>query len=150
MMLAVLEGVLQCAYAELDPKPLWSAVVPGTEAVLDECCAGQVWTRLTQMNPRSDRNCIIGWDATVEVGVARCVAVVDDQGNSPDAAAVQADAAQLVADMEAIQRALQCCAETVPTVQKATIQAWFPLPVDGGCTGGTWTVDLLVPDCACL
>lgn len=149
MILSVLEGVLACAYAELTPAPAWQAVVPGLEAVLDECCSGQVWVRLVQMQPRSNRDCITAWDATVEVGVARCVAVVDDQGNSPTSAEVQADAAQLLADMEALQRALECCAKTVPNVHRAIIGTWNPLAVDGGCAGGTWNATVTVPDCAC-
>lgn len=150
MIGGVLDGVLQCAYKELDPLPGWKAVVPGSEAVLDECCVGQVWVRLTGLSPRAERNCIVGWDASIEVGVARCVAVLDDQGVSPSAAAVSADAAQMLADMEALQRGLECCVGSVRKVQRLAMGSWYPLTVQGGCAGGSWSIIVTVPDCGCL
>lgn len=149
MITDVLQGILDCAKDALDPTPGWASIVPGSEAVLEECCQGQLWTRLISLTPLYDRNCVMGWEASVEVGMVRCVATLDDRGNPPTREQIEDDAIAMMKDVEALQKALLCCPKTVKYVELATLESWQPYGPESGCAGGTWSLVVRIPDCGC-
>jgi hypothetical protein len=129
-----------------------AVLAPGIEAAFDDCCEGQVWVRLVQLAPvttlqtrkASGHHCAVDtWNVTVEIGVVRCAAVVDDEGNAPTPPEITADADQVIADMESLMAAIQCCMEPTDFVR------WEPQGVLGGCAGGKWTVVTRVAGCRC-
>jgi hypothetical protein len=152
----LLFGLLDCAVASLDPVPARAIVNPG-EVAWDECCEGQVWTRLVSIVPSgvpfpatdTAQQCgVLMWAATVGLGVLRCAAVQDDQGNPPSASAISATGLQQAMDAQALMDALSCC--WPPLAQRrAKIATWTPLGPAGGCVGGEWTVQVMVDNCRC-
>lgn len=148
MIAAILDGVLACAYDALTTKPGWKSVTPGP-AALDECCDGQLWVNLAGLSPRVDRGCVTGWNMTVSVGLVRCVSVINDRGISPNAAQIRADALQQATDVEELQQALSCCPENIAYVQRSLLGDWTAMNPEGGCAGGTWSLELVIPTCAC-
>lgn len=153
----LLEDVLFLAKASLYPVPSRVVVVPGLDAVWDECCEGQLWVRLVSYNPvqpttvrSGDPACNVQmWDAGIAVGILRCVSVVDDQGRAPSPAQMLEDARMIHRDMADLQEVLQCSIHTVDNVLKARMGSWNSLGPEGGCAGGEWAMTLTLPNCAC-
>ncbi len=150
----LLDQVLAAVLAELDPVPGRVLIAPGAEVAWDSCCDGQLWVRvvgvedassLLNARPGADGSCSpVAWLVTLGVGVLRCSPSVDDRGRVPAAGALTENARELVADMEALVRALTCRIET-----PLRSLAWAPLGPEGGCAGGEWTFSVVVPACGC-
>jgi hypothetical protein len=89
-------------------------------------------------SPAAVSSCAAAMQAVLRVGVARCLPVEADGSALPPQDSAEA-AAQLCADMAAVQRALTCCGLEV------AVRGWVAMPVQGGCMGGEWEVllDLL-------
>lgn len=159
MLVSALDALLACAVADLDPVPGRVLINPGLEVPWDDCCAGQAWVRLVSLipsgNPFPQVDMVQGgagcgvtlWAATIGVGVLRCAAVVDDQGNAPSVAAMTADAVQQIVDMRSLEQAITCCFKGQGYTIK--VLGWDPLGVNGGCVGGEWTIMLAVNSCGC-
>lgn len=134
----------------LNPEVCRTAVYLGGEVPWDSCdsgCAGgkngMLWAQLVRIDPVTGDpgagNCAsFAW--TIEFGIVRCVAGPDQSGNPPSETAVAADAAQQIADADAIFAALSCCASRSDALRDATVSSWTPLGPDGGCAGGTWSM----------
>lgn len=123
---------------------------------VDECCAGLAWVRIAEMYPSwnsfpaPDSEAIptgpLGYAVVLEMGLAGCM----PWGLSGDGFANQqeppstADWAQGVALVDAQREAMRktafCCWDA--TVRRV-LGPWHPLPVEGGCTGGTMQVTVL-------
>lgn len=152
----VLSTALACADAALIPQVGRAALYPGSSVAWDDCCEGQVWVRLISLtpsgNPANSRNqltpCgVLMWTATIGVGVLRCAATLDDAGNAPSPALLNADTLQMTQDMINIAEALQCC--LAPQLGKLSMTRWDPLGPNGGCVGGEWVATLLIDNCRC-
>jgi hypothetical protein len=156
MVAPVMEQVLECAAAVLEPPVARSSLYSGATVAFDDCCDGQVWVRLVSLTPVlvQDRaqtgrtttapGCgVIGWVALLAVGALRCAAVVDDAGHAPAPAVLTAETQQMTADAFALAEALTCCAVDV------TPQRWDPIGPEGGCVGGEWTVAVRLDACPC-
>lgn len=146
----VLTELQQRATAALSPTPGRSQVVPGMEVAWDDCC-GQLSVRVLTVTPRygkvnaSGAFCAVyDWTVQLGVGIVRCVSTVDDRGNAPTAAKLTAEAAQMVADMAAIQNALLCTdlGAVTDAVVQVQLGEWTPSGPNGGCAGGEWAVTL--------
>lgn len=136
------------------PGVCFCGVLAGDSVPLDYCTecdgggCGMAWVRLSAVTPLGSEatattgtgtfnTCTMPLVATVEVGIARCAPMPNEDGEPPTLAE-QLDAAQLqAADMAASVRAIRCC-EGID--QKALVLAqWVPLGPDGGCLGGVWS-----------
>jgi hypothetical protein len=129
--------------------------IPGDQAIADYCGAGpngvgQAWVRLSRVfmtrqfpQPITTAPCPDGfWAAEYELGVLRCAATLDDEGQPPSPAALAWDAAMATDDAAAVMDTGQCC---LPKGLPRLVGDWRPMQ-GGGCTGGTATVTVhLVP-----
>ena len=156
LIFPVLHGLLGHAEGALDPAPGRSLVQVGQEVAWDDCCDGQVWTRLISITPMEGGgrapNALCGvtaWQATIGVGTIRCVSVVDDRGVAPLASMITGEAEQMALDLQALQQVILCTLGTLPNVHRVTVGNWTPLGPLGGCAGGEWTVDVILPACGC-
>lgn len=124
---------------------------PGAESVWDDCCAGQLWVRAGIVTPTvngSRGNCgVTAIKVPLYLGILRCAAVVDAEGNAPPVEDMTADTVREMADMELLLKAINCCL----TKTGMTVVNWNPLGVEGGCAGGEWQLELsfAVPGCDC-
>ena len=139
---ATLQELLQCVQLHLDPAPCQACVVAGPPA-LDACCdqdgcSGQLTVHLLSLVPVDGQlrraaptvtPCRPGLlAADVRVTVARCHPTLDASGAAPDCQTLDAAAAQLSADVAAIQLALACCG---PRTAVASVDV--TAPPQGGC-----------------
>lgn len=154
----LLAELASCLCAELEssglPSTCFCGVFPGAAAPFDYCgpgCSGggcgQAWTRLSQASPSSSfpasdifriGNCASPLAFEAEIGIARCAPMPDERGNLPSLSN-QLDASRLqVADMQAMRRAVQCCAKA--SRKDMMLGSYIPFGPEGGCVGGIWTV----------
>ena len=138
-------------------------VAPGAAPAWDACCEGMAYTRLILLAPaqmyggRSNVDgsgggaygpCgVLAWQATIGVGVLRCASVVNDAGEAPSARVLTAEARQVLDDAAAVAFALQC--HLAPQVERLSLLQWEPLGPEGGCVGGEWQANVLIPNCPC-
>ena len=156
--------LLECAEELVFPAVCRSFWHPGPEAPHDVCSAsvdaegnevnGQLWIGYIVEQPGwpeptgEPMTCTTPFTVTLELGIVRCAqGIVDDDGNAPDADLITADAQQQYDDRIALRRAIMCCW----TVEHKDIVLvdWTATPPQGGCVGGTWTVQLRDSTCAC-
>jgi hypothetical protein len=155
------------ARLEADSVPVRSSAIVGGQFVAwDDCCDdngqsnGQLRVRVTRtaltdrfpQEPADILRCPTGTIVNVEIGVLRCAATMDDQGNPPTAAQLDAEAALLMADRKAIFMALLCDFPADGTMDEdrgiANI-VWEPMGPEGGCVGGMVTADIELIECNC-
>lgn len=152
----LLASMLDCASASLDPSPSRVVMAPGGVVAWDDCCDGQVWTRLVSLSPvypasgQGQKCGPLLWLATIGIGVLRCAAVLDDQGVAPLPMKLNADTFQMTQDAADLSRSIQCDMASLPGQQRLSMGNWMPLGPEGGCVGGEWTVTLLVNNCGCV
>jgi hypothetical protein len=161
----VAENLLACLVAELannaDP-PLHASLRTGVQVELlmsttrDECCEGVAWVRVASIYPSESfpdqdttfsRCGPVAWAAVLEMGVARCAP-------TPEAADIISSEdwttlSRLVMDDAAAMRRALCCFTDVDPDRMYLAGLWQPLPVDGGCTGGTQSVTVAIGACDC-
>lgn len=148
------ESMAACLCSELDasdlPPTCFCGIMPGSIA-LDYVDAdsglGMAWVRVVAVYPstqfpqqetRARSSCAAGLAAELEIGVARCAPQPTDQGLTPPTMEQQWEASRLqMADMAAVQRAVQCCYSDSDLV---LLGRWTPLGPQGGVLGGTWQV----------
>lgn len=141
-----LHALLARAKEYVDPAPELAIIAPGSEVAWDNCC-GQLWVRVVDYGPpsgvRQTRKadgslCAMRRQATIELGMLRCAAVVDDQGQPPTEQEINEDGAQVLADAEGLWLLLSC------DVKVRELIRWTPVGPNGGCVGGHWrfTIDL--------
>ncbi|MFF2650602.1 hypothetical protein [Streptomyces sp. NPDC058045] len=145
----VLSGLVACLCATLTDggRPACACcLVWGNQPAQDFCACdcdgghGQAWVRVVRQEPvdtdqQRRRRCQT-WrmQTIVEVGVARCVAVVAEDGQSaPTCAQRESDAWGLVLDQRLLREAVACC-EALQDVQvwPGTVT---PMGPQGGCAG---------------
>ena len=129
----------------------WLGILPGLDVPLEFCSGecgsetcGMAWVRLSQTYPSTTfpdqdvaaGNCRKPIAHTIEVGVARCLPVMDTDGSFPAPEDFLDVTLSLTDDIEALRYAIACCFGST----RHTLGAWTPFGPDGGCVGGTWTV----------
>lgn len=79
--------------------------------------------------------------AEFEVGVARVVTGVDEDGTAPPPETQAAEAKMIMDDMQASRRAIACCfGERDDPQRDYALGLYTPLPGVGGLGGGSWRV----------
>lgn len=120
------------------PAVCFCGVIPGTDAVLDFCGDGQAWVRLAGIVPVIDEqfnDCVMQYDVTLEVGVARCAPMVGELGDPPTLAE-QFDAnVTLVRDMGLMHKVITCCDTVADQGRPEQFTTFGP---EGDCLGGAW------------
>ena len=133
----------------LDPPVCRVGLVPRPVATADACgqtcdgtADGQLWASLASTQTEDNEQCL-NHKATVHIGVWRCAAVVDDNGQPPEAAAVAADAVQQALDADAIYAVLA----SDDFKHAFDLVGWTPSEPEGACVGGYWTYTFSVGTC---
>ena len=129
-------------------EPVDRAIVaPGREVAWDDCCDGMAWVRVVNMLPRFSSTetqrqvpCAqIGWDIELGIGVLRCVAVLDDDGNAPYPDQITSDGLSVIRDAFEL-RSLDLT--EIKGVLTSRIRRWDPLGPEGGCAGGEFSINV--------
>lgn len=150
---ALMSKIASDAKAALTPQPQRIVqVAPGESVAWDDCCSGQLWVRLVSIapaptatpdrRPGADACAVPFFVATLEVGILRCAAVVNDVGDPPSALQVTTDGVQSVSDMAQLLAVLRCMERPV-----RTLGAWTPQGPEGGCHGGFWQFTVGLDNC---
>ena len=151
----LLNDYLTRAEAALIPTPSRIEITPGRDPAWDDCCSGsgQLYLRVIEMTPISINTgtgrrsaagvqCdISAWVFRLAIGVIRCAHTVNDDGEPPTSTEVTADAAQMLADANAILTVLENHEHT------RDISRWLPQGPQGGCHGGEWEFDVRMDAC---
>ena len=164
-VLPVAQLLLDCFAAEValvDAPPAVTSLRVGQQVELllaftrDECCEGVGWVRVATIYPSSTfpaqdtewSPCApAGWAAVLEMGVARC-APTPDASSIPSADEWSAIATAVLEDAAAMRRAI-CCFDGTDGARRSLAGLWTPLPVEGGCVGGTQQLTVSIGDCDC-
>jgi hypothetical protein len=131
-------------------EPCTCGVVPGEVVAPDMCDesgCGTAWVRLSASYPANGvgvpnetlRNCGSGIGYEVELGVIRCVQIMEDDGSGPDAATLQAAVELQLADMKAMYMAINCCSGSKAWI----VGSYTPIGPEGGAVGGILTVSMM-------
>lgn len=140
-------------------------LMPGSQVAWDDCERGQAWVRVARVyrlggtfpaaaTASDDGNCggLGGWAAVLELGVLRCMPQPDEGGALPSCDANRDVARLVLADAQAMRRAVRCCdwrAGCVPPDARMLLGDWLPAGPEGGCVGGTTLVTVEVSACVC-
>ena len=128
-------------YVPFDPDP-----EEDCEADDDGFICSQAWVRVASITPGAGNEsnfggdeCAIVLEATLEVGVLRCIEIPEG-GEAPTASDVMMAALQSMDDMKAIH----CAAMKEEVWDSITTGMWNPIGPLGGQYGGSWsfTVEL--------
>lgn len=114
---------------------------------IDTCCLcssgeGQAWVAVGRTSPMNQSSaglvpCITNFEAEVQVGVARCAATVDSQGNAPDPDLISTQALAAMRDRKTMYSAIYDWMNTQGIdIHDVTVGDWLP-SVAGGCQIGT-------------
>lgn len=77
----------------------------------------------------------------LQVGVIRCIPVMDNDGEPPDMNDVTDASLGFVADQHALRTAIECCDSPYLT-KLMVLGGWTPIGPTGNCVGGFWTMTL--------
>lgn len=94
-------------------------------------------------------NCAHQLGALIELGIYRCVASLDANGNPPDSITRTDESARQIRDMSAIYATIQRNARPNWSKFPIVLQQWTPVGTQGGCAGGFWTLFIDVALCEC-
>jgi len=149
-VVTALDEISRCLCAELTAvAPLcWCGIWHGDTVSWDYCgseCAGNAcgmaWVRITSLfpydtfgTPTLDLHCRLPIAYGIEVGCVRCMPTMGPNGELPPPDEVEESSLRMIADAEAMYRALRCCAAAT-----LAIELYSPAGPLGGCAGGTWT-----------
>ena len=161
----VAEELLACfteRLAELPspPKYIQMRVGPNTGPLIgpnvDECCSGLAWVRIAGIYPSWDSFPAadntwtpcgpLAYAVQLEMGMAFCMPWSDSEGtlddiDPPGTADWAAAAATQMMHQTLMRQTAACCFRAT---QRRAVGEWSPLPVEGGCTGGTLLVTVSV------
>lgn len=149
--LAALLGCVRAEYAEDITLGMRVVAQPGETMIQDWCGGGcaMAFVRVdtmgvsTQEYPSPDAAPTGRFGPLAvrfHVGIARCVAVIDDHGNAPDPDTQTEEAVLFLQDASRLRRAIICCLRDTPTIGSKTtlLGSWTPMGPDGDCAGGLW------------
>lgn len=149
---ANLAAITNEIYKNLTKKPARVHLYNGQAAPIDESCSGQLWARLVSVTPvLSNNGCVVVYnEIIVEIGLARCISVLDDQGEAPQPYEITHDALQALTDTTEIANTVQTLSQTLQekdnTISDIHIESWNPLPTLGGYGGITWNLKMKKAD----
>ena len=149
---ANLAAITNEIYKNLTKKPARVHLYNGQAAPIDESCSGQLWARLVSVTPvLSTNGCVVVYnEIIVEIGLARCVSVLDDQGEAPQPYEITHDALQALTDTAEIANTVQTLSQTLRekdnTISDIHIESWNPLPTLGGYGGIAWNLKMKKAD----
>lgn len=155
----VMKDLLDCLCTQMDecpnPKLCSCTILPGLSDGFidvamdgDDCGGGSAWVRLIQVFPSSTLpGAEQGFTDTaftaveLEVGCARPITSVGEDGEAPTREQQLADAEMLMIDMATMKLAIECCfgAADEPT-RDYVLGTYTPWPGMGGAGGGGWRV----------
>lgn len=145
--------VCLCAQFEVDGPPLcFCGLVPGSDVALEymgdcgERC-GMAWVQITGAYPASGigvpditpSNCRKAIGVDVQIGVARCMPVGNEQGEPPTEGQLREAVEQQVKDMMSVRAAILCC-----SAEDLIAGPVVPFGPEGGVYGHTVEVNFLV------
>lgn len=149
----VVEAMSVCLCSTLAESGLddlcFCGVFPGQQAYdqMGDGQAGQAWVRVVRIYPSNTfpqieqaprRSCSADLVVELELSVMRCAPMPTDAGRIPPTMSQQWDATRLqMADMAAMQRAVQCCYADSDLV---LLGNYTPSGPAGGVVGGAWQV----------
>ena len=151
-----LQRLQECLCAELEaakgPALCYCGLMVGDIMPLElmDCERGNcgvAWVRPVQAFPSTvfpdpdvgDGSCESPLAMTIEVGVARCYPTARDR-NGLDPQQFFEAARLYMSDLQAARRAIQCCLESERFDGSHSVDAWEPIPAEGGVSGGIWMV----------
>lgn len=164
----IAEELLACLCSSLEGTlggpPCRCCIYPGADVPMDACGTsggrnGQAAVRIGSITPTTSfpnggvtpsRCQNLTWSLELELVVYRCVSTVDDNGDAPSCDALRYDAAMLADDAAAMRRAVMCClgdADDPCNMGTVIPGTYNPVPIQGGCGGGTMTVQIARTDC---
>lgn len=149
---ANLAAITNEIYKNLTKKPARVHLYNGQAAPIDESCAGQLWARVVSITPvLSTNGCVVVHnEIIIEIGLARCVAVLDEQGEAPQPYEITHDTLGALTDTAEIAQTVQTLAPTLQekdnTISDIHIESWNPLPTLGGYGGITWNLKMKKAD----
>lgn len=125
----------------------------------DTCCLcstgeGQAWVAVGRVTPMNQSQqgvvpCITNFAATIQIGVARCAAVVDSQGNAPDPDIIGTQALAALVDRKTMYSAIYDWMTTQNIdIHDVTIGDWVP-SVQGGCQVGVIELTFMFTGSCC-
>lgn len=127
-------------------------LLPGDAVALDhtgDCSdvCGMAWVRLVEASPATGvavgdstvNNCAasLGWD--LEIGISRCLDVLDENGDPPSVAAMAEATVLQIADMLVMRKAVACCTALGDYI----LGVYVPSGPEGGTVSGTWSLSLI-------
>lgn len=151
-LIDMMESYTREAQRALSPAPDRVILVqPGQSAAWDGNCDGQLWTRLSGFAPgpgsSPDRRhgvdlCAVPvFTVTLEMGIIRCAAQMDNRGKPPSGDRITEDGHQSIDDMSALLGVLSCHRRT------RSVTTWTPRGPEGGYHGGFWTFTVEASNC---
>lgn len=151
-LIALIESYTTEASRSVTPSPdRVIAVQPGQAAAWDGNCDGQLWTRLVGFEPSpsatparrhgADLCAVPVWVVTLELGIIRCAAQMDNRGKPPSGERIAEDGHQSIDDLSALLGVLQCHPRT------RSVSSWTPRGPEGGFHGGYWTFTVEMSNC---
>lgn len=133
-------------FCRIGPMPAGSVIIDACGECVDGSCGGQGWVRLVNSFASTDfpledpiAQCGSKRAFTLEVGIARCMASMDEDGEPPSVEDVTKDWAQQMTDMETMRRAIACCFGR-DFEGDYVLGGYLPSPDQGDCGYATWTV----------
>lgn len=126
-------------------------IAPGVAPAWDGDCMGYLYGRIVSIAPGQQggtpppnvRCGVHFWVATVAIAVVRCVGVLDNNGNPPPVARVDADGRGFSLDAAVLEQVLLCSQWTRTIVQGA------PLEEQGQYSGFEWVYTVRYDVCDC-
>lgn len=139
-------------------------LIAGNGVAWDDCCEGLLYLRTVEIYPSGGHDgtfpqldivqkgintlCSIPLLAYhLAIGVVRCAASVDSQGNPPAAVDVTQNGLDQGADIDTVLQTIMCTIPHLGNIQALKLEKWTPAPTEGGCVGGEWTFYIGLDPC---
>lgn len=147
-LVELVSGYTAAAFENLEVKPdRVIHIAPGASIAWDENCSGQLWGRVATIEPGKPvqgaaRACgITHFYATVELGILRCVATLDEDGSAPSAETIENEGIAAAGDLAALLQAVLCQPKTYQVIR------YIPEGPNGGYAGGAWSFLVRLENC---
>lgn len=165
----ILTSILSAAASALneDGRPTGRVTLsPGAQVAWDDCCEGQLYLRIIEVYPSAGRGGSgafpqidavqkgVGCGITLlglhlALGVIRCAATLDDEGNAPTDAQMSANTLDATADLATLLDVIACDVAEIDGILARKVGRWLPQGVNGGCHGGEWDFYVGIDPCLC-
>lgn len=143
-----------------DGKPCFCGIVVGNDIPVDyvgacedengDASCGVAYVRVTGAYPTSKfpeaqiaATCNLAMAYNIAVGVLRCFPIGEEDGGPVNSEDFKSLNLELLGDMKAIRRAIQCCFQRAYPHVKMVMGTFTPISVEGGVAGGEWPISVL-------